>query len=79
MPIYDNEFDIPDLRFEDSPNAWLGIGNAQYFLDEHYAIVTEPRIQKAVWFIVRLLGNGHNPMLTPYRHTPTETNYDAGY
>jgi hypothetical protein len=52
MEIIDNEFDIPEPKPLDNLEAFLCIGNAQYFLDEHYREITKSRIHKMGTFIL---------------------------
>lgn len=50
--ILDNEFDLPEPNPLDNIPVFLMVGNAQYYLDEHYKNATKPKIQKIGAFLM---------------------------
>jgi hypothetical protein len=67
--ILNNEFDIPEPDPLANLDAFLMIGDAQNFLDEHYKEATMPRFRKIVATVVTLMSDAqaHIPLLRFFR------------
>jgi hypothetical protein len=58
--IIDNEFDIPEPNPLDNIGSFIGIGNAQFFLDENYREATKPMMRKVGAFVLTFLKDANS-------------------
>ena len=81
MAINWNEDGIPDLEFRDNPEAWLWIGNAQNFLDEHYREVTKSRTPEVIRYIAEVISTSMPWLqtLTGHRYSSSDTDQTRGH